>query len=53
MVDFIRQLFLDLYEVAPRWNFIFIDWSNAPRNRQKKKRRVKATRLSFCLHQVT
>jgi len=23
MVDFIRQLFLDLYEVAPRWNFIF------------------------------
>jgi len=23
MIEFIRQLFLDLYEVAPRWNFIF------------------------------
>ena len=23
MIDAIRQLFLDLYEVAPRWNFIF------------------------------
>jgi len=23
MIDFIRQFFLDLYEVAPRWNFIF------------------------------
>ncbi len=23
MIDSIRQLFLDLYEVAPRWNFIF------------------------------
>lgn len=23
MIDFIRQFFLDLYDVAPRWNFIF------------------------------
>ena len=23
MIEFIRQFFLDLYEVAPRWNFIF------------------------------
>jgi len=23
MIDFIRQYFLDLYEVAPRWNFVF------------------------------